>query len=260
MWDEDQFFDDFKKESEQVMPDAEFVQRMAELAEGGGDLPAKRHMSGYPGILVAAASVLLVITVAAAGLFDRTAPAGKEQDAFKAQTQLYAGNGRQQAANDDIKQESGDGTGQANDDGAGQANGEGAKQESGDDTGQANEDSTNKESGDGTGNGNGNGNGNGKIEGSISGLMQDSLIVAEELLRDEETIVFDYAGEEITKEEREQLLSCIERAETTEQLPKEPAQIVSYVISNEKKGSCEIQIIDDKYLRMNGGIYYIREV
>ena len=84
MWDEKQFFNDFIKESDEVQPSAEFVNKMKNLSEQSLQIDEKRKMKAPKVItgVLAAAAVMGILFMTGLGQ-------GKEEMILE-ESQIYA--------------------------------------------------------------------------------------------------------------------------------------------------------------------------
>lgn len=180
MWDDKKFFEDFVRESKEIKPDADFVEKIVEMTKTEKNEKII-SLSTISKVAATAAAIFILVTVSGIG--------------FRQQ------NNRD---NSDITKPSLQAAGsETTSQGKGQA-------------------------------------------GKIEEIVDDKLITVKAMLKDDECQIKDDSENEISEEEREELLSKIEQAEKLDELPENAGEVVSYTLIGETMIS--VQIVDDEYL------------
>lgn len=165
MWDEKKFFEDFVRESEEMKPDPEFVNRMLELAEEKQKKPVWK-LTGYR--MVAAVAAVALICVAGS----RFMPGLRKDTSVRMELELQAG--KENTPVEEIQEEKSSAEGE-------------------------------QEGAEGAG-----------MSGSIGELMNGELTRLQDLLAEEDCVVTDYQGNELSEEEKVYLT---ERISTAKECP-----------------------------------------
>lgn len=180
MWDDKKFFEDFARESEDIKPDTDFVEKVVEMTKTER-YEKIRPFSSVNKVVVAVATILIIVTISGIGFQQLNNGAGNNITKPNLQA--------------------------------------------------AGEETVNKDKGQG---------------GKIEDIIDDKLITVKAMLKDEECQIKDDKGNEISEEEREELLSKIEQMEKLEESSENSDKAVSYTLVGET--TISVQIVDDKYL------------